>query len=124
LIKSTNNSISDVGITMTDNQVNISTGVVNATVDNTIYSDGQLAVYQVNQVLLPLSIFGTNPPAAAPAPIEGKKEKSKPTSEAPAASDNTDTDTTSNSATIPGIDQSVMRVVFIGSLSLVAWWAL
>jgi hypothetical protein len=109
---------------MTDNQVNISTGVVNATVDNTIYSDGQLAVYQVNQVLLPLSIFGTHPPAAAPAPIEAKKEKSKPTSEAPAASDDANTDTTSNSATRSGIDRSAVRVAFIGSLYLVAWWAL
>uniref|UniRef100_A0A1D1Y7H0 Fasciclin-like arabinogalactan protein 11 n=1 Tax=Anthurium amnicola TaxID=1678845 RepID=A0A1D1Y7H0_9ARAE len=46
-------------------QVNISTGVVNATVSNAIFSDGQLAVYPVEKVLLPLRLFG---PAAAPAP--------------------------------------------------------
>jgi uncharacterized surface protein with fasciclin (FAS1) repeats len=111
-----------LNVTAANNQVNISTGVVNATVDNTIYSDGQLAVYQVNQVLLPLSIFGAHTPAPAPSPAEAKKEKSKPTSDAPATSD--DTDTTTNAATRPAIDQSVMRVAFVGSLSLIAWWIL
>ncbi|KAF3333608.1 fasciclin-like arabinogalactan protein 11 [Carex littledalei] len=109
-----------LNVTAANNQVNVSTGVVNATVDNTVYSDGQLAVYQVNQVLLPLSIFGSHPPAPAPAPAAAKKDKSKPTSDAPATSD--DTDTTSNYATRPTIDQPVMRVAFVGSLSLIAWW--
>lgn len=107
---------------MTDNQVNISTGVVNATVDNTVFSDGQLAVYQVNQVLLPLSIFGTHPPAPAPSPAEAKKEKSKPTAEAPATSD--DADTTTNTATRARIDRSVVTVALVGSISLIAWWVL
>lgn len=57
------------------NQVNISTGVTSAMVDNTIFSDGQLAVYQVDQVLLPMSIFGTKAPAPAPAPEKPKKKK-------------------------------------------------
>ncbi|XP_024983984.1 fasciclin-like arabinogalactan protein 12 [Cynara cardunculus var. scolymus] len=63
-----------LNITTSGNQVNISTGVVDATVANTIYSDGSLAVYQVDKVLLPMSLFG--PPAPAPAP-EPKKTKKK-----------------------------------------------
>ncbi|KAJ4769066.1 Fasciclin-like arabinogalactan family protein [Rhynchospora pubera] len=107
-----------LNVTAAGQQVNISTGVVNATVDNAVYSDGQLAVYQVNQVLLPQSIFAAHSPAAAPAPAEAKKDKSKPTSESPASSD--DVDTTSNSATGPAIDQG-MRVAFVGLFCLFAW---
>lgn len=55
-----------LNVTASGNQVNITTGVTNATVANTIYTDGQLAVYQVDQVLLPLSFFTTPPPAPAP----------------------------------------------------------
>ncbi|CAH2041048.1 unnamed protein product [Thlaspi arvense] len=69
------------------NQVNISTGVVNATVDNTIYTDSKLAVYQVNQVLLPLSLFGSPAPAPAPAtaPEAPKKKKAKVAAASPSA---------------------------------------
>ncbi|KAK9280064.1 hypothetical protein L1049_013749 [Liquidambar formosana] len=56
-----------LNVTTAGNQVNVSTGVVNATVDDTIYSDNRLAVYQVDKVLLPMSIFGPKPPASAPA---------------------------------------------------------
>ncbi|KAL7618358.1 hypothetical protein Lser_V15G02517 [Lactuca serriola] len=62
-----------LNITTSGNQVNISTGVVNATVANTIYTDGSLAVYQVDKVLLPMSMFG--PPAPAPAPVTEKTKK-------------------------------------------------
>ncbi|CAL1363850.1 unnamed protein product [Linum trigynum] len=61
-----------LNVTTSGNQVNITTGVDTATVDNSIYSDGQLAVYQVSQVLLPLDLFGS---AAAPAPAPGAAEK-------------------------------------------------
>ncbi|KAK6140210.1 hypothetical protein DH2020_026008 [Rehmannia glutinosa] len=60
-----------LNVTTSGNQVNITTGVTNATVANTIYTDSQLAVYQVDQVLLPLSFFTT--PAPAPAPSKPKK---------------------------------------------------
>ena len=33
-------------------QVNMTTGLVNTTVGSTVYSDGQLAVYEIPQVLL------------------------------------------------------------------------
>ncbi|GMH10081.1 hypothetical protein Nepgr_011922 [Nepenthes gracilis] len=69
-----------LNVTTSGNQVNITTGIVNATVSNSIYSDNQLAVYQVDQVLLPLQLFGTPAPAAAPTPAPSKPKKSgKPT---------------------------------------------
>lgn len=65
-----------MNVTTSGNQVNVSTGVNNATVDNTIYSDNQLAVYQVDKVLLPMSIFGDKPPAPSPAPSTSNKSDS------------------------------------------------
>ncbi|KVI09356.1 fasciclin-like arabinogalactan protein 11 [Cynara cardunculus var. scolymus] len=62
-------------ITTSGNQVNLTTGVVSATVANAIYSDGSLAVYQVDKVLLPMSLFGPPAPAAAPAPESGNDKK-------------------------------------------------
>ncbi|TMW83376.1 hypothetical protein EJD97_001893 [Solanum chilense] len=57
-----------LNVTTSGNQVNVSTGIVDATVGNTIYTDGELAVYQVDKVLQPLSIFASPSPATAPAP--------------------------------------------------------
>lgn len=44
-----------LNVTTSGNQVNVSTGVDDATIANTIYTDGQLAVYQV----IVLRLFGT-----------------------------------------------------------------
>lgn len=57
-----------LNVTTSGNQVNVSTGIVDATVGNTIYTDGELAVYQVDKVLQPLSIFASPSPATAPEP--------------------------------------------------------
>ncbi|XP_027345672.1 fasciclin-like arabinogalactan protein 12 [Abrus precatorius] len=48
------------------NSVNISTGVVNATILGVVYSDNKLAIYHVDKVLLPLDFFVTKAPALAP----------------------------------------------------------
>ncbi|KAE8725097.1 Fasciclin-like arabinogalactan protein 11 [Hibiscus syriacus] len=77
-----------LNVTAAGNQVNITTGVVNATVANTVYSDRRIAVYQVDQVLLPLQIFGTTP-VPAPAPDVPDKDVSVPS---PKASKGADTD--------------------------------
>ncbi|KAE8664157.1 Fasciclin-like arabinogalactan protein 11 [Hibiscus syriacus] len=77
-----------LNVTSVGNQVNITTGVVNATVANTVYSDRRIAVYQVDQVLLPLQIFGTTP-VPAPAPDVLDKDVSVPS---PKASKGADTD--------------------------------
>ncbi|KAE8038876.1 hypothetical protein FH972_011345 [Carpinus fangiana] len=54
-----------LNVTTAGNQVNISTGLVNTTVGGTVYSDDQLAIYQVSKVLLPLNIFSPKPKVAA-----------------------------------------------------------
>ncbi|PSR89978.1 Fasciclin-like arabinogalactan protein [Actinidia chinensis var. chinensis] len=77
-----------LNVTTSGNQVNISTGIVNTTVDNTIFTDNQIAVYQVDKVLLPLSIFGPQTPTPAPAP-EATKKKKAAVADAP-SSDDTD----------------------------------
>ncbi|KAF8396596.1 hypothetical protein HHK36_018235 [Tetracentron sinense] len=58
------------------NQVSISTGLVNATVTDNLYTDSQLAVYEVDKVLLPLKVFGPKTPA--PAPIAPPTPKQAP----------------------------------------------
>ncbi|KAL2471188.1 Fasciclin-like arabinogalactan protein 11 [Abeliophyllum distichum] len=71
-----------LNVTTSGNQVNVSTGVDDATVANTIYTDNQLAVYQVDKVLLPLSIFASPAPVPAPAALAKSKKKS-PAADAP-----------------------------------------
>jgi uncharacterized surface protein with fasciclin (FAS1) repeats len=68
-----------LNITTAGNQVNISTGLVNATLGSTVYSDDQLVIYQVSKVLLPLDIFNPKPKkvAAAPTPTPSKPKTTK-----------------------------------------------
>lgn len=73
-----------LNVTTSGNQVNITTGVVDATLANTIFTNNQFAVYQVDKVLLPLDIFGA---AASPAPApSNKREKRVSGSDAPSGS--------------------------------------
>ncbi|KAE8671646.1 Transducin/WD40 repeat-like superfamily protein [Hibiscus syriacus] len=98
-----------LNVTAAGNQVNITTGVVNATVANTVYSDRRIAVYQVDQVLLPLQIFGTTP-VPAPAPDVPDKDVLVPTP-TPKASKGADTD----SAGAVCLEFSSMAMVSFGS---------
>ena len=68
-----------MNVTESWNQLNITTGIVNTTVTGTIYTGNQLAVYQVDQVLLPLHFFSTPAPAPAPLPSKPKKKAPAPT---------------------------------------------
>ncbi|KAI3799395.1 hypothetical protein L1987_34693 [Smallanthus sonchifolius] len=77
-----------LNITTSGNSVNLTTGVVNASLANSVYTDGSLAVYQVDKVLLPMKLFGPQPPAAAPAP-EPEKKKKKKTDDTPSTGDST-----------------------------------
>ncbi|XP_059625264.1 fasciclin-like arabinogalactan protein 12 [Cornus florida] len=56
-----------LNVTTTGNQVTVSTGVMKASVSGTVYTDGKLAVYQVDSVLLPSKIFGPQAKKAIPA---------------------------------------------------------
>lgn len=66
-----------LNVTGSGNQVNMTTGVVNVTVGGTVYTDSQLAVYQVDKVLLPRDFFEAKTPAPAPGPAAEKKKASK-----------------------------------------------
>ncbi|XP_062183218.1 fasciclin-like arabinogalactan protein 11 [Phragmites australis] len=109
-----------LNVTAEGQQVNISTGVVNATVDNSLYSGDNLVVYQVNKVLLPAALFGS--PAPAPAPLAPAKKKGKtPASvaDAPDAADASPDATASHAAA---------RVTGGGLAAVLAlagvWWGL
>lgn len=93
-----------MNITTNGTSVNLTTGIVNATVGSTVYTDGQLAVYQVDKVLLPMHLFGPQPPASAPAPEPEKKKKKK--------DDATATDSTASS----GVDLRVGLHGLMGGL--------
>lgn len=68
-----------------NNQVNVSSGIVETQINNVLRQEFSLAVYQVDKVLLPLSIFGAKPPASDPPP---------PPPSAPDASNKTEADAT------------------------------
>lgn len=56
-----------LNITVTGNVVNITTGIDYATISDTIYSDNQVAIYQIDKVLLPFDLFAPGPASAKPA---------------------------------------------------------
>lgn len=57
-----------LNITMSGNQVNMTTGLVNTSLIGTVYTDGQLAVYEIDRVLVSDGLFRPS----APAPLPGK----------------------------------------------------
>ncbi|KAF3455025.1 hypothetical protein FNV43_RR05473 [Rhamnella rubrinervis] len=75
-----------LNITTSGNQVNMTTGLVNTSISGTVYSDNQLAIYQVEKVLQPLGIFAPRAPAPAPAPAAPKEKKKSAASKSPVAS--------------------------------------
>jgi len=80
----------------TDNSVNISAGVVNATLTDIVYTDKTLAIYHVEQPLIPLDFSKPKPIASAPAMAKAPKADKENSSaededQAQAAKDNSDT---------------------------------
>ncbi|KHN32074.1 Fasciclin-like arabinogalactan protein 11 [Glycine soja] len=74
------------------NQVNMTTGVVNVTLGGTVYTDHQLAVYQVDKVLLPRDFFEAKPPVPAPAPEKAKGSKKKSADSTATTADDAESD--------------------------------
>ncbi|KAK8596009.1 hypothetical protein V6N13_000673 [Hibiscus sabdariffa] len=72
-----------LNVTTSGNSVNITSGLTNTSISGTIYTDGQLAVYQIDQVLRPYQIFAPRPPAPAPAPAKSKKKKASVVADSP-----------------------------------------
>jgi len=54
-------------ITTSDNSVTVSSGLTKTSLSNTIYTDKQVAIYEINKVLVPRDLFPPAPPAPAPA---------------------------------------------------------
>jgi uncharacterized surface protein with fasciclin (FAS1) repeats len=79
-----------LNITSSGNQVNLTTGIVNATVGGSVFSDHQLAIYQVDKVLLPRDFFVPKSPPPAPAPEKSKEDSKKSSADGPASADDTD----------------------------------
>ncbi|XP_027352607.1 fasciclin-like arabinogalactan protein 11 [Abrus precatorius] len=109
-----------LNVTTSGNQVNVTTGVVDTTVSNVIYSDNQLAVYQVDKVLLPMALFGQAPTAApAEAPAPTKPEKNVRAADSPTGSSDTSVDASSavslklNKQRVKGV---TMTVAILASL--------
>ncbi|OAY37986.1 fasciclin-like arabinogalactan protein 12 [Manihot esculenta] len=71
-----------LNVTTTENLVNVTTGLTNTSVSAIVYTDGKVAIYQVDKVLLPLDLFAPKPPAPAPAPPKAQKDEG---AEAPVA---------------------------------------
>lgn len=73
-----------MNVSATTNSVSIKTGITNSSVSSTVYTDGQLAIYEVDHVLLPQKFFITPPlvpapaPAPAPTPTQSKPSKAAP----------------------------------------------
>ncbi|KAI3877957.1 hypothetical protein MKW92_015492 [Papaver armeniacum] len=77
-----------LNFTTSANQVNVSTGMVDVILNNALRQEFPLSVYQVDKVLLPLSLFGAKPPVSPPpppSPTDAKKPKSS--TSGPAAAD-------------------------------------
>lgn len=112
-----------LNVTTAGSQVNISTGLVNATVSGTIFSAKQLAVYRVDKVLLPLDIFVPKaPPAPAPAPVPIKPKDKKKAAASPKSSSTTTPTVVVDSGAV-GLTKHAILVsvgvsVFIAAFSL------
>ncbi|KAF9671103.1 hypothetical protein SADUNF_Sadunf12G0012600 [Salix dunnii] len=63
-----------LNVITTENMVNVTSGLTNTSVSAIVYTDSQLAIYQVDKVLLPLDIFAPKPIAPAPSPPKPKKD--------------------------------------------------
>lgn len=78
-----------LNVTTSDSLVNVTTGLTRTYVSGIVYSDGKVAIYQVDKVLLPIDLFAPKPPAPAPAPAKPKKEEGGEEAVAPVAQKDT-----------------------------------
>lgn len=109
-----------LNVTSYPNSVNISTGITNASLSGTVYTDGQLAIYHVDKVLLPWNLFGAKPPAPAPSPVKPGKQDSA------AASVDDDSPDDDHKVNVSGAVSLVamQHVVFFGAALVAAMFSL
>uniref|UniRef100_A0A0A9E037 FAS1 domain-containing protein n=1 Tax=Arundo donax TaxID=35708 RepID=A0A0A9E037_ARUDO len=106
-------------------QINVSTGVVNATVDSTLYAGDRLVVYQVSKVLLPWALYGPPvPPAPAPSPAESKRKKKAGTeavADAPTAETAAGTTASEAARRVRGVGGGACVAVVV---AVAMWWGM
>ncbi|KDP44074.1 hypothetical protein JCGZ_05541 [Jatropha curcas] len=114
----------DLNVTTVGSFVNITTGLTNASVLGTVYTDNQLAIYQVDRVLLPLDVFTPKPPAPAPAPATEKSGgKKDPDLESPTGNVNPkDKDTISSAENFTGHNNLGFLAVFVLLGTVLGWF--
>jgi len=118
----TNNGQFPLNVTASGNSVNISTGIVNTTVSNTLYTDGQLIVYTVDKVLLPLEIFR---PSVAPAPAPSKAKKMPAAAaDEPSSSPGKATADASSAISLKYWRKSGGGIVMVAACLSLFWWNL
>lgn len=103
-----------LNVTTSGNSVNVSSGLVNTSISGTVYTDNQLAIYQVDSVLKPIGVFQPRPPPPAPAPEKSKK-KAKAISESP--TDSAD----DNSAAVALNGMSVVSIGAAAVAGMLVW---
>ncbi|XP_021830669.1 fasciclin-like arabinogalactan protein 12 [Prunus avium] len=111
-----------LNITTAGNSVNISTGLVNTSISGTVYSDNQIAIYQVDSVLQPYGVFAPKrqlpslapAPAPAPASVHRKPKLNSSSSD----SDDSDTSTTPPVAEVKSGAVPTMLPKFNGIVSI------
>lgn len=103
-----------LNVTTSGNSVNVSSGLVNTSISGTVYSDNQLAIYQIDSVLKPIGVFQPRPPPPAPAPEKSKK-KAKAISESPKGS----ADDNSSAVPLPRLSVFSARAAVVVAIMLV-----
>ncbi|KAI9193887.1 hypothetical protein LWI28_001032 [Acer negundo] len=107
-------------ISYSTSSVNISTGITNSSVTGTVYTDGQLAIYQVDKVLLPYDLFGVKPPAPAPAPSKPNKKSKAGDSDDDSTStpDDAKVDTSAAVSTVSAVAMQNVVVFIVATASV------
>ena len=98
-------------VTCSDTQVNITTGVDGATLENTLFDNSHLAVYQVDHVLLPLDLFGSASVLTPPKP-----ETSTGTDDTPTTTPTTTTETSDATGPNPHAVATIAFGVAVGAI--------
>ncbi|CAK8536260.1 unnamed protein product [Lathyrus sativus] len=101
------------------NSVNISTGVVNATVTGVVYQDNKLAIYRLDKVLLPLDFFGTKAPASSPVAAKTPKADKGKSSSAEDEDETTTQDQKSSGAvSLIGIQGTTLMTIGVAFVAV------
>ncbi|XP_044505213.1 fasciclin-like arabinogalactan protein 12 [Mangifera indica] len=109
-----------LNVTAYPNSVNISTGLTHTSLSGTVYSDGQLAIYQLDKVLLPMNIFGAKPPSPAPSPTKRKKENNDSTTDDTTAADSSTDDNVNASGAMSLTIMTIQTTVLSGFAMILA----